>query len=1471
MKLTLPQQDVYFEQLLYANDPIYNIGAKIRIEGNVVYEILNEAYIVLINQHDAYRSIVHQKEAIAEIELLSTHDSTLGFADFSAEKQAEEKAEIFMQETFQQAFDFSKKELLHKFILVKVQDKLFYLFSMYHHIITDGWGTSLMFQRLVQNYNELITYGKIKSEYPFSYIDFIEDDEKYANSEDFQKDKIYWTQKFKNLPERVFEKLDETVHVNKSKRKELIIKRAVYNELEVIAKTARCSTFHLILGLLYLYFGRKHQNKDFAIGLPVLNRGKSVFKKTVGLFMGVSALRMELDFEQTFEELISAIRQQLRQDYRHQRFPLGKLIQELDIFQEKDRLFNITLSYEKQNYADHFKNTQTSVIPMTHESERVALAVYIREFDALEDVKIDLDYNINYFTEATISQVATHLEQLIEKVRVSSDEKLKNYAYLTTAEEAQVRYEFNTTTVDYPKTETLVNFFEKQVLNRGDHIAVTDGFINYTYKELDVLSNNIAHYIRKNVQQGEENIPIAVLMPRSVNLLVTLLGILKSGNAYIPLDPEFPQERLEYIVAHSGVQCIIGTENLQNSIQTTASFVNFKTISGFSEQIALPKIKASQTAYIIYTSGSTGNPKGVSIGHQALLNFLLSIQKEPNITENDVLFSVTTQSFDISILEFFTPLISGATVYVATKELLSNPLDLLDTLLEVKPTVMQATPSFYQLLFNAGWTGDRNLKILCGGDLLSKALAKKLVENCGEVWNMYGPTETTIWSSTKKIEHYTEASTIGKPIANTQLYILDENLQLVPVGSVGAIYIGGDGLAQGYYKNQVLTDEKFIKSPFDPSKKIYETGDLGKWNEAGEIEFLGRNDYQVKIRGYRIELGEIETKLNQISTIKEAVVVAKKRADQEALLVAYIIPSSEDIDTTAIIRNLRSELPEYMIPYTIVSIESFPLTPNKKVDRKALTLREIQHSITDEIAQVAETQLEKSIATYFTDVLGMQEVLNINDNFFSLGGHSLNAVKLINRIEKELHRKVSLKTIFDYPTIATLAGFLERTESQNLPVLEKVEHKPYYAITSAQYALWLASQKEEKSIAYNMPAVYTISGTIDLQVFEKAFNKLIEKHEIIRSNFVEIDGIPQQKIADTSQIQFTIDQLQHGDEVVSNYIHKVFDLEEDILLRVAYIASEQTLLFVTHHIIMDGWSLEILINEVVTNYKHLLEEKAIEESILEFQFKDYVVWENKIAFGQLAKNTFFWKKYLEGYQWKSLLPMNENLAEANDAAEFYSIWDKELLHSIRAISQEKNCTLHTFLIAGFNMLMHKMYGINDLCVGTVNSGRNIAELQEHIGMFVKTLPLRTQLSAAQNITEILSKTHQNLLEIDQYQNIPQELQHTIRLDVLIALQTPSFNYNTIEVTADTTLQLQSVASRYSRLPLLINFIESENQLQAIVTYNSALYDQEAIEILFLKYEQLIKHIVENPNTSLAEISIELGFEQKETIDIDFNF
>ncbi|WP_046754902.1 non-ribosomal peptide synthetase [Kordia jejudonensis] len=1467
MKLTLPQQDVYFEQLLYPNDPIYNIGAKVAIEGMLDVNVFEKAYQALINQHDTYRT-TFRIENVAVIPSIQNHyTGALSFQDFSKSTNAEAEATAFMQANFQKTFEVVSGAFLHKFILVKVAPEKHYLFSVYHHIITDGWGTSLMFQRLVKNYNEIITNGSVISEYPYTYKDFAEDDKAYQTSEAYQKDKAYWLERFKILPEHLFQKKNPNTQEAISDRNAIFIKRSQYNAINLQAKECKVSTFHFILGALFLYFSRVHQNTDFAIGLPVLNRGKSIFKKTVGLFMGISPLRMKIDHNATFAELLTAIRGQLRQDYRHQRFPLGKLAQGLHNFQDKERLFNISLSYEKQNYAAHFQHTKTTVIPLTHGAERVALAIYIREFDEHEDVKIDFDYNLNYFDAVQIKQLTEHFQSLLRELLKNPHAALSSYDFLSVAEKKQLLYDFNDTKVSYQNGTTLLDLIKATVAHSPNAIAVKDANTSLSYKELHEVSNTVAQNI---VQLDIKSASIGVLLNRSVATISILLGILKAGKSYIPLDPTFPHSRLQYIVHHSGVATIIADQSYDESFEN-CELIASETIlqtTDDKEFTALPKIEETQTAYIIYTSGSTGNPKGVEIEHKALLNFLRSMQQKPGITPNDTLFAVTTYSFDISILEFFLPLISGASVYIASNETLADYAQTITTLKKQSPTIIQATPSFYQLLINGGWKGNKALTIVCGGDLLSEDLAAQLLSNSKALWNMYGPTETTIWSSTKKITEAKEANNIGSPIANTQFYVLDNQLQLLPKGSIGTLYIGGNGLAKGYVNDPEKTNAQFISNTFN-SGRIYNTNDLVKWNEKGELLFLGRNDNQVKIRGFRIELEAIETKLNEIPAITKAVVVAKKQKGQEAFLVAYIQKHDTKYELHNVLEILERQLPLYMIPKVVQEVDDFPLTMNKKIDRKELTQRSIKAKAHTE--KLPKTTFQKQLIALWKTVLQYPHNISTIDNFFSLGGHSLNAVKLSHRINEEFSHAIGLKTIFQYPTIASLANYLESLKNEEITHIQPAISKELYAITPSQYQLWVASQTKEKSIAYNMSAAYEVHGKIDQSKLERAISTVIQANEILRTNFVEKQGQVFQKIKSIGQVNFSISLIQTHPEKAQNYIEECinspFNLAEDLLVRILLIQvnlDTNILVFCTHHIVMDGISLELFTQQL----SNALLEQEREENAL--QFKDYAEWLQNHT--DTEKASSFYQEYLKEYVSKESIPVDTITSQTTNKGVDHTVtFSKEFTNDIYKLAQQQKVSVYQLVVTIINSIIFIASEHTDIVVGTVHSGRSHADIATLIGMFVKTVPLRTQFSKQTTFEDVLSSVQHELMRLEAYPEIPLAMTKKELFDVLITYQKPDFSYQEEINIGKLKLRYLPTASIYSRTPLLFNFFQIEDCLKLTISYNTDRYEASTAIYIGELFEKIGTQVVLNSSITLAAIKDKIYNNLSTQVDFDFNF
>jgi len=780
------------------------------------------------------------------------------------------------------------------------------------------------------------------------------------------------------------------------------------------------------------------------------------------------------------------------------------------------------------------------------------------------------------------------------------------------------------------------------------------------------------------------------------------------------------------------------------------------------------------------------------------------------------------------------------------------------------------------MLYNVGWKGNTKLKILCGGDSLSNELAQKLYENSHELWNMYGPTETTIWSSCKKIGLPIEANNIGNPIHNTQIYILDKYLNLLPVGSIGGVYIGGDGLAQGYFKNKELTQNKFITNPFFPSQKIYSTGDIGKRKLNGEIEFLGRSDYQVKIRGYRIELEEVESVLNEIPEIKFSVVVAQKQEQQEALLIAYVVPEKEKINIEKVIEVLKIKLPNYMIPYTIIELESMPLTSNYKVDRKEILAKGVPVNKSKKTKRKL-TPLQKEIKKFYKAILKKSNI-DPNENFFSLGGHSLNAVKLINLINKKLKYQITLKDVFNYPTIKELSIFLEtKSESEEI-IIYPIKKQEFYDVTPSQYYIWLASQNEQKSIAYNMCSVYTIDGKLDKFLLKDVFVEIIDKYEILRTVFLSINGVLKQKINLTREIDFFIEEFfvpaNKLEQSIYGFLNSVFKLDEDLLLKIALIQSEENtyLVFKTHHIIADGWSLEILIGEIINRYKLKRSKNTLKK--LPFQFKDYAHWYiNKQTTVYNNNNDTFWKSYMKGYKWKNSIEKDYNEKEENfDGNSVRAIFNTITSSQLIKYTKENNISEHSFIIGVLTILMHKLYNYNDICFGTVNSGRSSSLLEKQIGMFVKTLPFRVRIKGNEIIENILKRVHEDLLLIDKHQDIPVEIQNELRLDMLVVLENPTFSYDEIRINKTLIFKEYPTNIMHSRLPILLTVAIHNKNVEVKIDYNTSYYDITTVELLALRLENLMSKILKNNASNIQELTVFLKEEQQHrSIDINFDF
>jgi amino acid adenylation domain-containing protein len=805
--------------------------------------------------------------------------------------------------------------------------------------------------------------------------------------------------------------------------------------------------------LLQRYSGQD----DLVIGTPIAGRSHPEVEKLIGLFVNTLVLRTDMSGNPRFVDLLQRVKKTAMGAYAHQDVPFERLVEELKPERDMSRNPLFQVLFVLQNLPrDEWKMPGVTPVPFQTEggSEKFDLSVTLVE--RANGLKATFGYNTDLFDEATVVRMMGHFRRLLEAIAADPEQSIADLPLLTESEEQKLLVEFNQTAGSYSRDSSLPQLFEAQVESTPNSVAVVFQDQHLSYRELNDRSNRIAHYLRKSGVGPD--VLVGIYLERSLDMVAGILGILKAGGAYVPLDPAYPKDRIGFILENAQAPVLLTQQSLVDTLpEHPATVIRLDTdwqliARESTENLANPAAPRN-LAYVLYTSGSTGKPKGVQIEHRNLVNFLTSMAKQPGLKSEDVLVAVTTLSFDIAGLELYLPLITGAQVVLASREQAVDGKELIALLEHSRATVVQATPATWRMLIETGWRGDSHLKVLCGGEALPSDLADLLLSRCAELWNMYGPTETTIWSSVYRVAN-TLANTapIGRPIANTTMYILGAQKRPVPIGVPGELYIGGDGVARGYWDRPDLTAEKFLDDPFRPGERIYRTGDLAKYLADGNIQFLGRADFQVKVRGFRIELEEIEAVLAQHPAVQQGVVIVREDRPGDKRLVGYLIPKVDQDPSTADLReHLKASLPEYMVPSLFVKLTSLPLTPNGKINRRALPSPD--WSQIESLGSVAARDpLEVMLVEIWQKVLGLPQV-GVTDNFFDLGGHSLLAARLLSEVEKVAGREIPLSALFRGATVESLAQILrEGSESHPDPVVMEIQAGngglPFFAVAS---------------------------------------------------------------------------------------------------------------------------------------------------------------------------------------------------------------------------------------------------------------------------------------------------------------------------------------------------------------------------------------------------------------------------------------
>jgi amino acid adenylation domain-containing protein len=1040
--LSFAQERLWFLEQLEPNTAVFNIARAIRLTGELQVPALHQALQSLVARHEALRTSFVEVNGAPMQCLSPTANLALPLIDLRAEPAASRQAEWQRLATAeaQRPFDLSQAPLLRA-TLLRMADTDHTLLLTVHHLVADGWSLAILFQELTTLYPALAAGQPAPRlpDLPIQYVDFAVWQRDHLNRATLAEQLAYWQQQLANpaasLLNLPFAQSRPAVQTFNGSRQSLSLPAELSQALRTLSRQAGVTLFMTLLAafktLLYRYTGQT----DLAVGTPVANRNRSEVEGVVGFFVNTLVLRTDLRGNPTFRDLLQRVHQVALAGYAHQDIPFANLVAALQPERDQSHspLFQVmfTLQSDPMPVVEQ-AGLGWEVSELTTGTAKFDLSLFVLETEA--GLVVTVEYNTDLFDRPTITRLLGHYQNLLSGIVAGRAEaRLAALPLLTPAEQEQLLVTWNDTARPFPDTAAIHHLVEAQAGQTPQATAVSWAGHSLTYAELNGRANQLAHHLQQ-LGVGPE-VLVGVCLEPSVELVVALLAVLKAGGAYVPLDPAFPPARLALMLADARPPVLLTQQALLERLPATDGQLvcldrDWPAIAAAPNQPVVSGVTPENLAYVIYTSGSTGRPKGVQIPHRAVVNFLTSMRQSPGLTATDVLLSVTTLSFDIAVLELFLPLICGAHLVLAGRAEAADGRQLAAQLEQVGATVMQATPATWRLLLESGWAGSRSLKMLCGGEALPRSLADRLLSKGAALWNLYGPTETTIWSTLQAVGPGPGPVVIGRPIANTQLYILDENLQPAPLGVAGELYIGGAGLARGYLNRPALTEERFIPNPFraGPTDRLYKTGDLARYLPDGSLEVLGRLDHQVKIRGFRIELGEIEAALSHHPDIRQAVVIVRQDGDDKQL-VAYVVADQAELATDALRRFLAQKLPDYMLPAAFVRLAAFPLTPNGKIDRLALPALTPSRPVLSEAFVAPANLVETILAKTWSEVLKIEQV-GRSDNFFELGGHSLLATQLVSRLRKLFQIEIPLRRFFDRPTVAGLAETLLEYETR---------------------------------------------------------------------------------------------------------------------------------------------------------------------------------------------------------------------------------------------------------------------------------------------------------------------------------------------------------------------------------------------------------------------------------------------------------
>ncbi len=1502
--LSFAQERLWFLELFEPGTSLYNVPAVLRFEGDLDAAALDAAFGEVVRRHEVLRTALVEDPAsrrpVQKVQPWSPWE--LSRVDLSAlpEPLRGPAWRRLADEEGRRPFDLAKPPMLRT-LLMRLDpgnnpgnNRDHALALSFHHVAADGWSIGIFLRELAALYGSF-SAGRPSPlpELATQYADFAVWQRDWLRGPVLEEQIGWWRQALDGAPGALDLPADHprpAVLSHRGCQSGVRLPADLSAELVALAHRLGATPFMVLLAGFETLLARVSGQEDVTVGSPIANRNRLETEGLIGFFVNTLALRLDLSGDPPFEEVVRRAREVTLGAYAHQDVPFEKLVEELVPARDPSRTPVFQVLFALQNTP-----MGTLELPgLRIEAQRVDTGTAKFDLSLLLDEGPDgfngfVEFATDLFDGATVARLMGNLRTLLAGIVAGPRTRMWDLPLLTAEEREQVLAGLNRTELEHPREPLLHELILAQVERTPDAVALVYGTQRLTYREIAERSARMAARLRA-AGVGPE-VPVGICLNRTPALLVSMLGVLRAGGFYVPLDPSYPSERLAAILDDSRAPVLVTEVRCLAVLPETEARIVMADIAEDAEAPPAPEltgeVRALQLAYTIYTSGSTGRPKGVAITHRNVVALTYWSREVFSDEEFAGVLGSTSICFDMSIFELFVTLAWGGTVILA-----ENALELPELPAKDEVTLINTVPSAMSELVRLQEVPPSVRTVNLGGEPLRGALARRIHElGTIRLYNVYGPSEDTTFTTWADVGPIGEP-TIGRPLANTRIYILDRNLRPVPVGVPGEVYISGEGVTRGYLGRPDMTAEKYLPDPFrDGGVRMYRVGDLGRWRADGELEYLGRLDHQVKIRGFRVELGDIEAALLSHPAVREAVVVTREPVPGDLRLASFVVLK----DGTADLRGyLKDRLPEYMVPWAIMPLGELPLLPNGKVDRRALTQMEMglgRDGGREGARDGARTPIEELIAGLWREVLGLPEdgEVGVHDNFFSLGGHSLLATQLVSRLRETVGVELPLRGFFENPTVAGLAALLPALGGTEAPPIRPVPRWQELPLSFAQERLWFVDRFEPGSTMYNITAAARLGGVLDVPALTAAIGEIVRRHEVLRTGFAEAEGRPVQEFASWALLELPLADLSGLPEggrdaemrrILEEDAAQPFDLGRPPMLRTPLLrlaADEHVLLLDFHHIASDGWSIGVFLRELTLLYDAAVSGRPSPLPPLAVQYADFAHWQREwmrgdVLLGQLD----YWGRALAGAPPVLDLATDRPRETARDrrAAERGFMLPAPLVAELTRLGQGEGATLFSVLTAGFQALLSRLSGQEDLVVGSPIANRNRLETEPLIGFFVNVLALRLDLSGDPSFLELARRARETALGAYSHQDLPfeklvellataRDLDSTPVFQVLFALQNSLWSGPRL---GDLSVEALPVPSRDAKFLLnLVLIPAADGALTGTLEYRAALFDAAAMDRLAARFTALLEAVAADPLRRLSDLPLLASEEEIQTV------